>query len=187
MTEITSDPLATYLDQYPEWHGILVEPIPSFFEKLTQRRGDDHRFKLVRAAITEHDELTIQMTAIESSENLPAWALGLSTLHPEVLLEHAKLVPGLTEHLVTVSVPAMTFSEPIDDLDHIDLVVVDTEGHDGEVLDQIDLDRFHPDFIMFEHKHLQHRERRRCRRRLRRAGYRVAWDAMDTIAHHTQR
>jgi len=50
-----------------------------------------------------------------------------------------------------ISVPAITFSELVDDLDDIDLVHFDTEGHDGEVLDQIDLDRWHPDIIMFEH------------------------------------
>jgi FkbM family methyltransferase len=182
---ITGDPLASYLDQYPEWRGIFVEPIPSFFDALAQTRGGDPRFKLVRAAITEHDQPTIQMTAVQPSDELPAWALGLSTLHPEVLFEHADAAPGLTDHLVTVTVPAMTFSELVNDLDHINLVHIDTEGHDGEVLDQMDLARWHPDIIMFEHKHLKHAERRRCRERLRRQGYGIAWDETDTIAYAT--
>src|SRR5215472_2870924 len=41
----------------------------------------------------------------------------------------------------------------------IDLIVIDTEGYDFEILRQLDLIRFRPDLIVYEHKHLNELER----------------------------
>src|SRR5215813_10122361 len=41
----------------------------------------------------------------------------------------------------------------------IDLIVIDTEGYDLEILRQLDLIRFRPDLIVYEHKHLNELER----------------------------
>src|SRR6266446_2198869 len=41
----------------------------------------------------------------------------------------------------------------------IDLIVIDTEGYDLEILRQLDLLRFKPDLIVYEHKHLNELER----------------------------
>jgi len=36
----------------------------------------------------------------------------------------------------------------------IDLLVIDTEGHDSEILRSLDFTRFRPVLLMFEHQHL---------------------------------
>ena len=39
------------------------------------------------------------------------------------------------------------------------MIVIDTEGYDLEILRQLDLIRFKPDLIVYEHKHLNELER----------------------------
>ena len=39
-------------------------------------------------------------------------------------------------------------------ISRIDLLVIDTEGHDFEILRALDFTRFRPVLLMFEHQHL---------------------------------
>ena len=82
-------------------------------------------------------------------------------------------IPTLSEHLRTVIVPAMTFDTLAEGLERIDLLHLDTEGHDGAILAQVDLDRWSPGIIVYEHKHLALDMAAETSERLRRAGYTV--------------
>jgi hypothetical protein len=70
----------------------------------------------------------------------------------------------------------------VKDLARIDVLWIDTEGHDAIVLDQVDLEHWRPGLIVFEHKHLTDVDHERCRGRLRDAGYRLEAGRIDTIA-----
>ena len=52
----TGDPLQAHIDSSPGWRGLMVEPTPEHFASLTECRGGDPRFRLVRAAVTDHEE-----------------------------------------------------------------------------------------------------------------------------------
>jgi FkbM family methyltransferase len=178
----SGDPLAPYLDQQG-WRGILVEPIPVSFAELERLRGGDSRFTLVQAAITEHAAPTVVMYAAADG---PVWAHQFASLHRDVLTKHAGGISYLQD-LARIEVPAKTFSELVEGIERIDVVQIDTEGHDAAIVDQIDLEHWQPTIIMFEHRHLCRADWMRCRRRLRRAGYRLAWDEMDTLASRSER
>jgi FkbM family methyltransferase len=175
------DPLARFLDRSPAWRGVMVEPIPEHFAALTRRRGLNERFQLVRAAITDHDG-SVEMTTVEVLPGMHPSAGQLSSLHLDVILKHELAIPELKENLKTVSVPAMTFDSLTRGLDRIDLIHTDTEGHDAAILDQIDLERWAPKVVMFEHKHLGITDNRRTRERLAARGYRLVSNESDTIA-----
>lgn len=178
----SGDPLAVHLEHHPGWAGTLVEPIPEFFDELTRLRGDDPRFRLVRAAITPHAEPTIEMTAVRTDAGLPEWTRQLASIRSDVLLRHAEHAPGLEDNLDVVTVPALTFDELMGDTVSVDLIHIDTEGHDAAVLELIDFDRWDPDLVLFEHKHLDRGITRAWRRRLRRRGYKIEWNELDTIS-----
>jgi hypothetical protein len=64
----------------------------------------------------------------------------------------------------------------------IDLLHIDTEGHDAVILDQVDFDRILPDVVLYESKHLSAEDRRRCQGRLRASGYPLHVYHSDTLA-----
>jgi len=65
---------------------------------------------------------------------------------------------------------------------HIDLLQIDTEGHDATVLETLDLGRVAPALIQYEHRHLTVGEQEACASRLRRHGYRLRLRRHDAYA-----
>jgi hypothetical protein len=68
-------------------------------------------------------------------------------------------------------------------MSRIDLLVIDTEGHDFRILRQFDLIALAPVLVMFEHQHLSPADKSAAYSLLRRAGY--SWREVpegDTLA-----
>src|SRR5215213_11033483 len=81
-----NDPLARFLDRYPGWRGLMVEPIPAHFAALSKHRGSDARFELVRTAITDCDG-SVEMTTVDVAPGMHPCAGQLSSLHLDVVLK----------------------------------------------------------------------------------------------------
>ena len=161
----TGDPLARWIDRYP-WHGLLVEPNPSAFAMLEQLRGEDPRFRLVQAAVTDHNGTATLYVARPSNRSL--WAAQMSSLRATHVAETDECV-----------VPATTYASLVGGVEP-DVLHIDAEGYDAAILDQVALPG--PTVIMFEHKHLADDDRRRCEARLRDAGYRLIVNQNDCLA-----
>ena len=161
----TGDPLARWIDRYP-WRGLLVEPNPSAFAMLEQLRGDDPRFRLVQAAVTDHDGTATLYVARPSNDSL--WAAQMSSLDATHMAEADECV-----------VPATTYASLVVGVEP-DVLHIDAEGYDATILDQVPLPG--PTVIMYEHKHLADDDRVRCEARLRDAGYRLIVNRNDCLA-----
>jgi hypothetical protein len=64
----------------------------------------------------------------------------------------------------------------------IDLIHIDTEGYDYEILKQIDFDKYQPDIILYEHKHLENKVYKSSIRMLKERGYKLFIHQGDTLA-----
>jgi FkbM family methyltransferase len=176
------DPLHRYLDER-SWRGVLVEPMPAHFERLTTLRGGDPRFTLLPFAVSHHPG-TMTMYTVDPAENDPAWVSGCSSLHRHVIAGHDSLVPGLANRIREEQVEVVCLADVLERaaLPRVDLLHIDTEGHDAVILDQIDACGLRPAVIQYEHKHLSPADAERCRRRLEQCGYRLTRDTIDTLA-----
>ena len=131
----------------PGWTGVLVEPQPAVFARLRHTVGDHPGLRLVNAAVTG-TQGTVPFFAPASDDTL-------GSLYPQ---------PGAER----IEVDAVTFDGL--GLERLDLLVVDTEGHDWEILRHAPLERLRPRLIVYEHFHLQPaRPRRRPRPSARRS------------------
>ena len=170
------------------WRGVMVEPVPYVFERLRANYGDLDRVALENAAIAEHDgELPfwhLPDASGDADAGLPDWYHALGSLSREAVLANADIVPGLEERLVSTPVPCLTLASLLErhGIDRLDLIAVDTEGHDAVVVGQVDLERVRPRLILYEHYHLGEEERDACRGRLEAAGYEMLEEHFDTFA-----
>jgi FkbM family methyltransferase len=180
------DYLETYV-QSRDWRGVLVEPIPYVFANLTRRHGSNSRLTLVNAAISDHDgTATLYYLPKDEDANLPPWYDALATFRREVLLTHSPWIADIDSRIATIEVDSLTFESLCrrQGIERVDLVQIDTEGYDYEIIRQIDLDKYQPAFILFEHYHLRPDERDECQSYLERHGYRSISNFMDTVAIH---
>jgi FkbM family methyltransferase len=173
------------------WTGIMVEPVPYVFERLQGNYGGNDRVALENVAIADRDgELPFFHLAEAHGadrDRLPGWYDGIGSFSREVVLDHAPEIPDIEARLVEDRVPALRLSSLLakHGVDHVDLLALDTEGHDWEIIRTIDLAATRPRLVLYEHYHLPREARERCRRHLADAGYATLEEGFDTLALDT--
>ena len=181
---VSGDPLTRYFDS-TRWSGVLVEPVPHLYEALVRKYQDRACLSFEQAAISDHDGVINLYRIQEKPGVTPEWYQQLATIDRSVLLKHRTLIPDIEERIIQESVPVLSLSKFLSKyaLSRIDLLVIDTEGHDYCILRQLDFRRYHPIVVMFEHQHLASKDKEEAYLILRKNGYRWAETPEgDTIA-----
>lgn len=170
---LTQDPIAEFVFRRG-WSGVMVEPVPAIFKRLSEVYRKVSRVKLENAAISS------------SAGSLKFWYLNRTPDMPHIYdtvgsfsREHVVSILGAgydsQKYLASIDVPTLTFSQLLTKhgLDKVDLVSIDTEGHDGKIVKQIDFGKWQPEVVMYESEHLAQEEAVECKQLLERNGYTV--------------
>ena len=134
------------------WQGLLVEPVPELFAKAKASRP---RARVVHAAVGKRGSKgTAKLRHFEGD------AQSDERYDESSHLESTTYAPGTRRP--PASTPARTIDVPLTTLDdllagplqahtqRIDAASIDVEGHELDVLDGFDLDRFQPAVILVE-------------------------------------
>lgn len=163
MDGVTFDDSAGYVAMY-QYKSLYVEPIPYMFERLKQNITDT-RTIFENSAISNYDGV-IQMLTIDNepidNQLIHSCFYGMSAVYPprnglasdgdkEVVEKYGRfqMVPCIT--LTTL------FAKH--EIENIDIMSVDTEGHDWKVLQQLDLEKYRPSIIRAEYINLTESEK----------------------------
>lgn len=172
------------------WRGVMVEPNPVAFARLRSRYREHPRIALENAAISTADgrlpfyELA-PPPAGEAPELVGRYDL-LGSLSRDALLA-LPFIRDAESRIVESEVDALTLRSLLSKhgLDRVDLLAIDTEGHDYQILKQVDFERARPRLIVYEHCLLDADDRRAGRELLERAGYGLLEEYFDTLALDT--
>jgi FkbM family methyltransferase len=166
------DPLVEGFRQ-TRWSGLLVEPVPHLYEMLVARYRDRPRIRIERAAVSTRDGEAPLYRLRTVPGHSPEWFNQLATLDREVLLKHRSSIPEIDSLVIEERVPTMRLDTLLarHGISRIDLLVIDAEGHDFEILRTLDLARFRPKVLMFEHQHLSEHDKQAAYALLETAGY----------------
>lgn len=140
-----------YLELYANWQGILIEPIPSVFQKLKRNRSAKNSFE--NTACCSFEYTSSEMSLIYA--NLMSITLdGLSDIidrHEHARIGATTLISGDTSYLIKV--PAVTMNSIlIKNIapKRINFLSLDVEGSELEVLKGIDFSEFTFEYICIE-------------------------------------
>jgi FkbM family methyltransferase len=179
---IDNDPLHEFIVR-EKWAGLMVEPYADAFSRLreTYRGCANLIFENVALAETEGPK---SFWYLKTRPDSPSWYGQLSSLRPDVIRDHANLIPDFDSLLTSKEVycttlPALFHKHRIEKLD---LLHLDTEGYDFELLQTLDFGAFRPAILLFEHSHLTEAEKHNCAHLLRSAGYKLLEEGADSIA-----
>lgn len=175
------------------WSGIMVEPLPSAFARLTRYYADRRdRVVLENAAIADRDGRV--------AVHHPAWVDGEEVMHHfDVLGSLSRdtvertgqvLVPPLHQvSILSTDVPAMRFGSLCHKhaVARVDLLMIDAEGYDYEIVKQIDFHAYHHRLLVYEHRLLSPRHRDDCRSFVEGHGYDTLEERGDTWCLDTSR
>lgn len=162
---VTGDPIYYLALSKSRSNVLLVEPVPYLFEKLKQNYPDKRRFIFENVAINDGSKQKfyyVKKEAVNELEHLPVWYDQLGSFYKENIIKHLDGV--LTPHIEELTIEGLTLKELFkrNNVNDLDLLHIDTEGYDWKILSQLDLNKYKPTIILFEHKHLLEKERKRA-------------------------
>lgn len=164
--------------------AVLVEPIPAVYERLKANYAGFPNVQTVNCAIGASDG-TLTLYALDPG-HVGEPSLIASFDRPHV--EQFRAIWGMPEHqLVTHEVPCLTVNTILarHGLNRVGIAVMDTEGMDHIVCNQLlDLEE-PPEIVHFEYALCPEPEIRRILQRLDQMGYAVARSGLDMTATNT--
>ncbi len=141
------------------WKGLIFEPVPTYFEKLKQNYEGHENIECINFACSnEKGKLEIYYIDPEKSEHFPSWLQGCASMDPERLVAHLeRLNPNLSKSDINGLIkkyvaPVTTLNNALEDheLDELDLLVIDVEGHEVEVVKGFEIEKYHPKMALIE-------------------------------------
>lgn len=169
------DPCTNILLANPRWRGVLVEPLPTFAEKLRATYKDPERFRIKRVAIGDEEGVAtfyyVDAEAKKLLSDIPYWFDQLASLSRDHIVNH---LDGVLEPFIretTVSVRTLEWLLTSLGITGLNFLHVDTEGHDLCVLRSLDFARHRPRLVFIEHKNLSEDDKRLMRGLLYKHGY----------------
>jgi FkbM family methyltransferase len=178
-----SDPLRHFVHK-SGWRGILVEPVPLYYNALKTNYAESEGLIFENIAISDtagHQEFHYLE---DPAGDLPEWARGLGSFYLDEVT--SAQIPGrdANDYLKTIRVPCLTVSELLERHCHpdINLLIIDAQGFDGRIIKQLDFNELTPEVVVFEHILLDPDEKQDCCKRLESAGYLLLQDQWDVVA-----
>jgi FkbM family methyltransferase len=182
---VQGDPIHDLVMARQGWRGIFIEPIEFLFRRLRKNYGESERFIFENVAIStkrETKKFYYVSEKARSERDLPYWHDQLGSFDRNHITK--ALGDEMSRYIIEENIDCQPLPDVLDRnrVDAIDLLHIDTEGFDYRVLSQVDLKRYKPSVILFEHHLLSDEEFNESRKLLRRTGYRILEYGNDTLA-----
>ena len=145
-----------HLEMFQGWRGVLIEPYPGNFRKLTKTRSSDSYFENAACVSFEFTKAEMELTY----SNLMTTPMeGSSDLDDRKSHAHSgQRFLGAKDKVSTFSAPARTLDSILDDAGAptiIDLLSLDVEGGELEVLGGVDHSKYRFNWILVESRDKQ--------------------------------
>lgn len=184
---ISEDPLRQFIIRN-RWQGVLVEPLPATFRKLLiNYEAYEYKTDLFfeNVAISDINEVKIFYYIDAKKANIPETSSKFSSFHKEVPLKLKRQYPSVDKYICELEIQTLTLNTLLDKYhlkEDLNLLHIDTEGHDYTILKQIDFNVTRPDIILFENLHLKLSDYKKCVKDFENNNYILFEQKLDTIA-----
>jgi len=162
--------------------GLVIEPIPLFFERLCLNyKGYPQIIPLNVAIHKDALNCSIYSVQLNQLQQYPISASGIASFNREHLKKH-----GIDESAIAETiVPCRSLMSLIDEykMTDLDFLQIDTEGFDDEIIKMIDFSLVRPKIIKFETAHLGISQKKEVFDLLKHEGYSIINEPRDAIAH----
>ncbi|MBN2302260.1 MAG: FkbM family methyltransferase [Lentisphaerae bacterium] len=179
---IAGDPLREFVVRY-RWRGVLVEPVDFVFQRLQAAYAGMPGINCEHAALTDASG-SKAFWHLKKNVDLPPGYDQIGSFNKDQVLKQTKLFPGLESFITCTQVPGMTLAGILakHHVEHVDVMLIDTEGYDFEVVKQIKPAGLMPSLVIYEHYHLSDSDQQECRALLQSMGYAIEVCGGNTIA-----
>ena len=163
-----------------EWNTHILEPVDMYFESLKETYSDYPYVICCPYAILESSGKK-QINFVPPLEN-HAWVQGCSTFYPKkncVGVEYSFVTEEVQKHLQNKTelcvVESLTWGDFVENynIENIDMIVMDTEGCEWEILQQISLSQHDVKIIILEYHNHSESEQKKILKKLENEGMKI--------------
>lgn len=181
---VTDDHVFFFVRRH-QWKGVAIEPVPVYYEQLSRNLKP---WPVCCMNVAIHDSASqVPFYFLEDSvtASLPAYAKGVGSFNRAQVESLSAEIPSLRERMSEIQVSCMKLTTALETagLEDVDVIVIDTEGYDGNIVRQIDFERWSPHTIVFEHKLLSPQDLASALNLLRSQGFSCKQDQADVLAY----
>ena len=159
----SGDPLHNLVRKNTNWSVLFVEPVPYLFQELKYNYSPASRLKFENSGInadgTSQIFYMIGKKAFDEIADLSPDYKQIGSFNKE----HVIALGGTrTEKFIEeIEVNCLTLQKVFDknQVEILDALLIDAEGYDWKILRQLNLHRYSPRIIYFEHTHLESSEK----------------------------
>lgn len=148
---ISFDPLFPYIREYSgNISGVIVEPVLSYAMELEELYSELNGVEVVQKAIhAEAGTMKFFRADMNHADNLPDYAKGVASFNKKHLMKFK--IPE--EYIIEEYVDCISLNKLLRErnINHIDLLQIDSEGYDAGIIKQVNFSEFRPSVIRFEH------------------------------------
>jgi FkbM family methyltransferase len=147
---VKNDPIFPFVKQY-QWKGILVEPLPDFFEKLVSNYHSSKNLTFENIGISDHNgEMDFYFLPSEYSN--PEWLQQIGTFDKEAIEFNLANFPELIDKIERRKIQTFTLKHLLEknQVLKMDLLIIDAEGFEYKILKQLEQLTEKPSYILFE-------------------------------------
>lgn len=180
------DPLFELLRQNRAWRGLFIEPVGFLFERLKKNYANSRRFIFENKALDREsgtlEFFYVSEEAKDQFEMLPYWYDQLGSFNRDHIVKH---LDGLLEpYIESEMIECDTLMNVLDvhQIGKVDLLHIDTEGHDYKIISSVDFELCRPALILYEHVHLSSEEKVAATALLSKHNYSCQQYGNDTLA-----
>ena len=137
---------------------LLVEPVPHNVVEIKKNLNNLERITIEQVALSNKNETRnfyfVKNTSIHKLKK--HWSSGIGSFNKQHLLDHkSKRFKIEEEDIDTISIEVIRFKDLVDkyNIDQIDKLLVDVEGSEFAILNDIDFSSINIKKIIFEYKH----------------------------------
>jgi FkbM family methyltransferase len=180
----TNDPIHDLVEKY-NWRGVLAEPQRRYFEALERTYAGNPRVTLRNVALSDESGFR-PFYRVREDPGAPEWVPQLASFDVETILAHEFAYPRLRQLIIEDEVETRSLDDLLaetTDAHRVDVFQIDAEGYDATIVQMIDLARWRPAIVHFEHDHLSQEDHESAMRYLAEAGYRLQVKRFDTLAY----
>ena len=163
---VAGDPIRDLVLKKNHWQVIFVEPVPYLFKQLKHNYGDAPRFTFENLGINETGENQPFYSVKEAAFHTGGFRSTYNQIGSFSRDHLLDLSEGLLEGWIEpIEVECMTLTQMLEKngLKRLDFLSIDAEGYDWKVLSTLQLERFSPAIIFYEHLNLSPADLRAAR------------------------
>lgn len=173
---LSGDPLGEFIFKY-KWKGIMIEPVPYVFDRLKRVYKNRPGVILEKSAISMTNGKK-NFWHLERTKKLNSGYDQLGSFDKKMVLDNMKIWNFSEGKIIRSVVNCLTLNKLIQKHKIIktDVISIDAEGYDYQIIKQLNFKKIAPKLIVFEHGHLNNKDKEKCFSFLRKNGYSVEND-----------